>query len=123
MERVEESICCQEVDAVRNKILADIMEERLQAEPRCIVQHPGFEAVCLNIWVVQTAWLQYKQQYGSSAYEGPEHKKNHHISYRQLVRSLCLLVLRTAYMPTSQSPTRWRRTWFLLVLLMQMSKL
>ena len=86
MEREEESICCQEVDAVRNKILEDVMEEQLQAEPRCIVQHPGFEAVCLNVWVLQTAWLQYKQQYGSSAYEGPEHKKNLHIAYRQLVR-------------------------------------
>ena len=85
MEREEESICCQEVDAVRNKILEDVMEEQLQAEPRCIVQHPGFEAVCLNVWVLQTAWLQYKQQYGSSAYEGPEHKKNCHIAYRQLV--------------------------------------
>ena len=86
MEREEESICCQEVDAVRNKILEDVMEEQLQVEPRCIVQHPGFEAVCLNVWVLQTAWLQYKQQYGSSAYEGPEHKKNLHIAYRQLVR-------------------------------------
>ena len=75
MEREEESICCQEVDAVRKKNLEDVMEEQLQAELRCIVQHPGFEAVCLNVWVLQTAWLQYKQQYGSSAYEGPEDKK------------------------------------------------
>ena len=75
MEREEESICCQEIDAVRNKILEDVMEEQLQAELRCIVQHPWFEAVCLNVWVLQTAWLQYKQQYGSSAYEGPEDKK------------------------------------------------
>ena len=80
MEREEESICCQEVDAVRNKILKDVMEELLQAEPRCIVQHPMFEAVCLTVWVLQTAWLQYKQQYGSSAFEGPEHKKNRHIA-------------------------------------------
>ena len=80
MEREEESICCQEVDAVRNRILKDVMEERLQAEPRCIVQHPMFEAVCLTVWVLQTAWLQYKQQYGSSAYERPEHKKNRHIA-------------------------------------------
>ena len=55
MERGEESISCQEVDAVRNKILKDVMEERLQAEPRCIVQHPMFEAVCLTVWVLQTA--------------------------------------------------------------------
>ena len=75
MEREEESICCQEVDVVRNKILEDVMEEQLQAEPRCIVQHPGFEVVCLNVWVLQTVWLQYKQQYGFSAYEGSEGKK------------------------------------------------
>ena len=86
MKREEESICCQEVDAVRNNIFEDVRGERLQAEPRCIKQHPGFEAVCLNVWVLQTAWLQYKQQYGSSAYEGPEHKKNRHIAYRQVVR-------------------------------------
>ena len=78
MWREEENICCQEVDAVT--------VEELQAEPGCIVQHAGFEAVCLNVWVLQTGWLQYKQQYGSSAYEGPEHKKNRHITYRQLVR-------------------------------------
>ena len=40
----------------------------------------------LNVWVLHTAWLQYKQQHGSSAYEGPKHKKNYHIAYRQLVR-------------------------------------
>ena len=49
-------------NAVRNKIFEDVREERLQAEPRCIKQYPGFEAVCLNVWVLQTAWLQYKQQ-------------------------------------------------------------
>ena len=86
MKREEESIFCQEVDAVRDKFFEDVREERLQAEPRCIKQHPGFEVVYLNVWVLQTAWLQYKQQYGSSAYEGPEHKKNRHIAYRQVVR-------------------------------------
>ena len=86
MKREEEGIFCQEVDAVRDKFFEDVREERLQAEPRCIKQHPGFEAVCLNVWVLQTAWLQYKQQYGSFTYEGPEHKKNRHIAYRQVVR-------------------------------------
>ena len=60
MEREEESICCQEVDAVRNKILADVMEERLQAEPRCIVQHPGLMAVSgreINFFFLIATWL------------------------------------------------------------------
>ena len=29
----------------------------------CITQHEGFEAVCLNVWVLQTACFQYYQQY------------------------------------------------------------
>lgn len=41
--------------------------------PVCITQHPGFQAVCLNRWVLQTAWYQYKQQY-HQPYEGPQHK-------------------------------------------------
>ena len=31
-------------------------------------------------------YYNYKQQYCSSAYEGPKHKKNRHIAYKQLVR-------------------------------------
>ena len=38
--REVEKICCQEVDEVRNKNLGAVIEEQLQAEPRCIVQHP-----------------------------------------------------------------------------------
>ena len=41
--REEENICCQEVDAVKNKNLEAVTMEELQAEPRCIVQHPGFD--------------------------------------------------------------------------------
>ena len=40
----------------------------------CIVEHPGFQAVCLNHFMLQAAW-QYKQQYGASAYEESDHKK------------------------------------------------
>ena len=133
MWREEENISYQEVDAVKNKNVEAVTVEDLQAEPRCIVQHPGFEGVCLNVCLLQTAWLQYKQQYGSSAYEGPKHKKNRHIAYRQPVRWCWvpwakisgfhyLLVQWIAYMPTFQSPTNWRRAWSFLVLLMQMSK-
>ena len=53
--------------------------------PSCITLHPGFSAVCLDRWVLQTALYQYRQQY-SECYDGPEHKLNRHIAYRQLVR-------------------------------------
>ena len=26
----------------------------------CVVDHEGFEAVCLNLWVLQTAYFMYK---------------------------------------------------------------
>ena len=29
----------------------------------CITEHEDFNAVCLNIWVLQTVFYQYKKQY------------------------------------------------------------
>lgn len=55
------------------------------ASHNCITDHPGFPAVCLNVFVLETAWSQYKQQYEES-FEGPQHKKLRHIAYRQFVR-------------------------------------
>ena len=52
----------------------------------CVTDNPGFKMGCLDRWVLQIAWLQYKQEYGRSAYEGPEHKVNRHVAYRQFVR-------------------------------------
>ena len=52
-----ECICCCEVDKVVSK-----MEE---TGASCITEHEGFGAVCLNRWVLQTAYFQYRQQYGN----------------------------------------------------------
>ncbi|XP_071810726.1 uncharacterized protein [Apostichopus japonicus] len=49
----------------------------------CITLHPGFEAVCLNPWVLQIAYYVYRQQYGGRAQENSIHE---HTAYRQLVR-------------------------------------
>ena len=51
-----------------------------------MTDNPGFHAFCLDRCVLQAAWLDFKQQYGSTAYEGPEHKISRHCAYRQLVR-------------------------------------
>ena len=80
MARSEECKCCKEYDRV-----SDIMSE-LQDPLPCITHHPGFSGICLNKWVLKVAWLQCKQQYGKTVYEGPEHKLNRHIAYRQLAR-------------------------------------
>ena len=52
---------------------------------KCITDHPGFQSVCLNQWVLQVAWLAYKQTY-EDVYNGPQHKKYRHITYCQYVR-------------------------------------
>ncbi|XP_077991063.1 uncharacterized protein LOC144445398 [Glandiceps talaboti] len=54
-----DSICCCEIDDVKKKM------DELDAETNCITDHPGFIPVCLNEWVLQTAYFQYRQQYGS----------------------------------------------------------
>ena len=55
--------CCSEINQV--------MAKRLAEDVGCITLHPGFQAVCLNPWVLQTAYFTYRQQYGGSAVEGP----------------------------------------------------
>ena len=61
-----ECICCCEVEEVVSKI------EETGAS--CITEHEGFGAVCLNRWVLQTAYFQYRQQYGNHLDETLIHK-------------------------------------------------
>lgn len=51
MDTGRECLCCEEVTSVAEK-----MSE---------VEHPGFTTVCLDIWVLQTAYYQYRQHYGT----------------------------------------------------------
>ena len=63
--RVEACICCQEIEAVQNKLIEAVTSGECEEQPQCITQHPGFHAVCIlfNRWVLQVAWYQYKQQF------------------------------------------------------------
>ena len=79
MTRVVECLCCSEIDCVLAKNNEAVEAEGLDESPVCITQHPGFSAVCLNRWVLQMAWFQYKQQY-ADAYEGPDHRQKRHIA-------------------------------------------
>lgn len=85
MDVEDECRCCQEIEVVKAKNEEAVQIEKIE-KPKCITDHPGFKAVCLNVWVLQAAWFQYKQQYGDNAFQGPKHKQNRHIAYRQLVR-------------------------------------
>ena len=44
----------------------DKMEEAEIPELLCITGHPGLHAVCLNVLTLQTAYYQYRQEYGSA---------------------------------------------------------
>ena len=85
MDREEECVCCKETECIQNKLLESVSVGECNEQPSCITLHPGFNVVCLNHWVLETAWLQYKQQYNST-YDGPENKLNRHTAYRQLAR-------------------------------------
>ena len=52
----------------------------------CITDTRAFKSVCLDVWVLQVAWSQFRQQYGKKAFDGPEKAKLRHIAYRQFVR-------------------------------------
>ena len=56
-----ECVCRPEIDKVAEK-----MQEGPH-EVTCITALEGFEAVCLNVMVLQAAYFQYRQQYGDDA--------------------------------------------------------
>ena len=68
MPTVRESKCCKEVDAVFR------MMETFVLDIDCITDHPGFQTVCLDRWVLDTAYYEYRQQYGGHAKDGTEHQ-------------------------------------------------
>ncbi len=55
-------VCCQEIAKVVDKL--DQYKEVHSTDTQCITQHPGFDAACINEWVLEIAYLQYKQQHG-----------------------------------------------------------
>lgn len=56
----EECKCCQEFPIIRDKLDA-LPGPHLE----CITQHPGFNTVCLDVWVLQTAYYEYRERYGN----------------------------------------------------------
>ena len=50
-----------EVETVVNKF------QESKNDISCITHHEGFESVCLNVWVLQTAYFNYyRQHYGEA---------------------------------------------------------
>jgi hypothetical protein len=59
MPTLEESVCCCEIERVQAK-----KERDPEVVVRCITELEGFGAVCLNSDVLETAYYQYREQYG-----------------------------------------------------------
>lgn len=43
--------------------MVEKMAEYTEKPLSCMTEHPGFLVNCLNPWVLEVAYLQYKQQY------------------------------------------------------------
>ena len=52
MDRAEECVYCQEIPQVVNKNMEVFETDKLETKPDCIIDNTGFEAVCLNHWVL-----------------------------------------------------------------------
>ena len=74
MSKAHECICCQEIPEDSQKL--EEIDEWGQGNDRssCITDTDALRAICLNKWVLQTAFYQYSAQYNDH-YEGPQHKK------------------------------------------------
>ena len=55
------SVCCKEIPATANKCETAGSDE----QKTCITEHEGFEAVCLNVWVLQAGFFSYRYHYGT----------------------------------------------------------
>ena len=53
-----ECVCCKELVKVVDNI------NEVDSTMECITEHPEFAALCLNVCVLQTAYFQYRQEYG-----------------------------------------------------------
>ncbi|KAK3712317.1 hypothetical protein QZH41_017253, partial [Actinostola sp. cb2023] len=80
MPSVEECVCCVELPKVWQKV----KDQRPQHDMKCITEHPGFKSTCLDIWVLETAYYSYRQDYGEPRQQGNERFR--YTAYRQLVR-------------------------------------
>ncbi len=64
-----ECVCCKEI----NKVVAKMGET--EDEPAsCITRHPEFEGMCLNVWVLQAAYYQYRQEHGMDSLPASMHE-------------------------------------------------
>ncbi|XP_063060538.1 nanor [Engraulis encrasicolus] len=74
-----ESLCCQEVPEVTRR-----MEQVEGTQPQCVIDHPGFYATSLNVYVLQAMYNIYRADHGPVRLRGIEHRYRY-LAYRMFV--------------------------------------
>ena len=69
MQTDAECICCQEIDKMKEMLIELQLDKGYSDNdtPKCITQHEGFNPVCTNVYVLDTAYYGYKNQYGKQS--------------------------------------------------------
>ncbi|XP_078025266.1 P2X purinoceptor 7-like [Epinephelus lanceolatus] len=73
-----ENICCMEIPQVTRRL------QQLPEPPSCMVDHPGLEPVCLNVFSLQNALNIYRADYGPLRLRGIVHQYRY-LAYRSFV--------------------------------------
>ena len=68
MPTTHESVCCTEIGQLWQKV----KEQGPETQISCITEHPGFQSICLDFWVLETAYYAYRQQQGTDNHTGNE---------------------------------------------------
>ncbi|KAG5280378.1 hypothetical protein AALO_G00088420 [Alosa alosa] len=78
MPQERENICCREVPQVMRRMT------QVPEEITCMIDHPGLEPVCLNIYSLQNAMNIYRADHGQLRIRGME-RQCRHLAYRSFV--------------------------------------
>ncbi|XP_041843319.1 P2X purinoceptor 7-like isoform X2 [Melanotaenia boesemani] len=73
-----ECVCCLEIPQVTRRL------QEVDEDLTCMVDHPGFEPVCLNIYSLQNASQIYRADYGRLQLRGI-HRRFRYLAYRSFV--------------------------------------
>ena len=70
MPTATECVCCHETKAT-----ADKTGTSESGSIQCITKHEGFDAVCLNVWVLQACYFTQRHHYGTrDIRDEPQHE-------------------------------------------------
>ena len=69
MPTTDESVCCIEIEQVWQKVV----DQTLESHMKCVTEHLGLQSTCLVVWVLETAYYAYRQQYGTENKTGKEY--------------------------------------------------